>query len=217
MVGSYGRRSFTFSDSEGTMLERIAISLSVGVFIFWGWGIVVEPQKAPIAGWAAWTLICFSVAISRWHNRQPASIWFLWGIGDVLIIMLIFWCGGENWAFEKNAWYLGFGLSTLVFSLVFGKEHPVLGEFLGGLSLACAYVPQVTEWYSPGHVAPTGLVIAALISVVNSVLFGVFSHRKASLSGFANAWEHVTGFGVGNVFAVASPGVLLTVLAATRV
>lgn len=217
MVGSYGQRSFTFSDSEGIMLERIAISLSVGVFIFWGWGIVVEPQKAPISGWIAWTLICFSVAISRRHNRQPASIWFLWGIGDIGIILLIFWCGGGNWAFEKNAYYLGFGLSTLVFSLLFGKENPKLGEFLGGLSLACAYVPQVSEWLQPDKVAPVGLMLAALISVVNSTLFGIFSHRKASSNGFANPFEHVTGFGIGNIFAVASPSVLLTVLSATRV
>lgn len=182
------------------MLEKIAIWLSIGTFFFWGSGIISEPERASIAGWMAWTVICFSVAIARLHTKQPSGLWFTWGIGDICMILLILYCGGQNWAFEKNAFYLGFGVVTLIFSFLFGKDHPKLGEFFGGLALTCAYIPHIVEWMHPETIVPTGLILATAASVTSPVLLGIYSYKKV----------HV--FGIGNTFAALSAGAYFLVL-----
>lgn len=182
------------------MLEKIAVWLSIGTFLFWSSGIIADPEKASIAGWVAWAVICFSVAISRVYAKQPSALWFTWGIGDVCMILLILYCGGQNWAFEKNAFYLGFGVATLTFSFLFGKGNPKLGEFLGGLALACAYIPHIVEWMHSEAIVPIGLSLATAASVASPVLLGVYSYKKTNI------------IGIGNIVAALSAGVYFLVL-----
>ena len=187
--------------SESDTLEKSAIRLSYLISLFWCWGIVADPAKAPISGWIAWTVICFAVAIARRNSDEPSKMWFLWGKLNVVTVAVIFAVGGGNWAFEKNFPYLAFGMIALVFSLSLDKKYARFGELLGGLSLAFAYVPQLQEWIMQQHDKPSmGLILASLGSMANPTLFGLHSLKTTKR------------FGSGNTIAIMSSGAFLVTL-----
>ncbi len=182
------------------MLEKIAIWLSILVFLFWGWGIIENPDQASVAGWIAWTGICLSITISRMNYNQPFMIYLVWTLGNIFMVMISISLGKNNWGFQENIIVLVIAAISLCFSIVLGEKYPKYGDFLGGFSLACAYIPHIAKWVDIHEIGPYGLIIAALTSIVIPVLFGIHSKKTTNI------------FGASNTFAAISASVLLIFL-----
>lgn len=174
------------------MTKILPYVISSLIFAFWIWGIFSDPYSAPISGWFVWAVICISLAIPRKLSNQPAGLWFFIGIGNIFIIILILVLGGRNFAFMGNVIVLSLSFIALVISLVFGAKRPELSEFCAGLSLAIAYIPQFLAYATPGILISSGIYIAMLLSLVNSIFYGFYSLSK------------VGKFGIGNHFALYS-------------
>lgn len=167
------------------MLSKIAVFFVLCGFGFWGYGIHADPQYSPIAGWVAWTVMCLSLGISRVYSKEPATLWFVFALGDIIMIALTLYLGGYNWAFEKNAMLLELGGVSLVFSLIFGKKYPRLSEALGGIPLVLGYYIQAQEWLHAEMIS-RGVIGAAISGVIASMLFGIHSQKKTGSFGISN-------------------------------
>lgn len=182
------------------MLEKIVILLGLFGFIFWGFGIYEAPEKAPISGWITWMIICLTISLSRLIQKQPYLGWAFYAFGDLVIIILIIYFGGNNWAIRENYIYLSAAFSSLIFFFVYGRNNPKLGELFASISLTIAYEPQIMEWLNYEKIIPLGIILATTISFTNSLLLGIYSYQETGK------------YGIGNYFSSFNSMILLSIL-----